>query len=836
MASIVHCINDLLAAGKITNEQADAIQRNYQRASDTFELSGYPRGQAQQMGAASALRSHRAGIAQRRRQQSLQLIAQSDAERDTLTHPRGRAAGLKALLDRDPDRAVTIESITARAGGLEALLHAKLADFLAQARTTALGLTQNTALLRDVVRERFGKATGNAQARAHSEAIGEAFEFTRQMFNRAGGAIAKLDGYGMPTAHESRLVADAAQLSRREAKLLTEAERYSRNKGAWLDFTVPLLDRDRMIGADLRPMSEPELRLLLDSTFDKIATDGLIDLVPGQRGGSKLANTRQEHRFLHFKDGDAWLAYHDRFGPSDIFATITSHLSGMAHEISLMEKFGPNPEGTYRYLRDLALRAGDLKEHSIDDKLIGSMWNVVSGKTGGGSSMAQGWTAARNWIAATRLGSGAVSALSDPAFIRQTAAWNALPASGVAKELMAQLAEMPAGERQIAAVKLGLGAEAWITRGLAANRFAEVSGLGLSAKAADFTMRASGLTKLTDAELKAWGMMVLGELGDRRALTFEQLHPDLRAGLSRFMDARAWDDLRGAPTMEPRPGAHYLSIENVLAHDALPEARRLSVARGLLNYIFETSRIAVPHPSATERAIATAGLSGDSIIGQVVRSVMQFKSFPLAIINAHVRRGIYEAGYANKARYLGGLIIGTTVMGALIVQLKDIAKGRDPREMVGDLKDAKFWGSALLQGGGAGIYGDFVYSGLFGQSRMGRGLYEEMAGPLVGTAGDVVKLTLGNIGQGLTGQDPHFVGEAIRFAGSNVPFLSSAWYARLGFERLVLDQLRLAADETSQRQMDRAVAQRQSEYNQGYWWRPGQVAPTRAPELNVVGE
>jgi hypothetical protein len=55
---------------------------------------------------------------------------------------------------------------------------------------------------------------------------------------------------------------------------------------------------------------------VLRDTFEKIRTDGWSAITPGGAGGKMLANQRAEHRFLHFSDGDAWLAYHERSAPA----------------------------------------------------------------------------------------------------------------------------------------------------------------------------------------------------------------------------------------------------------------------------------------------------------------------------------------------------------------------------------------------------------------------------------------------------------------------------------------------------------------------------------------
>jgi hypothetical protein len=68
-------------------------------------------------------------------------------------------------------------------------------------------------------------------------------------------------------------------------------------------------------------------------------------------------------------------------------------------------------------------------------------------------------------------------------------------------------------------------------------------------------------------------------------------------------------------------------------------------------------------------------------------------------MNTHIMRGVVQEGAKAKGRYFADLILSTTLMGALAMQLKEMAKGRDPRPMT----DAEFWGAAMLQGGGLGF-------------------------------------------------------------------------------------------------------------------------------------
>jgi hypothetical protein len=50
-------------------------------------------------------------------------------------------------------------------------------------------------------------------------------------------------------------------------------------------------------------------------------------------------------------------------------------------------------------------------------------------------------------------------------------------------------------------------------------------------------------------------------------------------------------------------------------------------------------------------------------------------------------------------------VVATTVLGAVSLQLKNIAAGKDPEPMFGE-HAAKFWANAAAQGGALGIFGD----------------------------------------------------------------------------------------------------------------------------------
>src|SRR5690606_33069659 len=108
---------------------------------------------------------------------------------------------------------------------------------------------------------------------------------------------------------------------------------------------------------------------------------------PGAPGkGKMLANRRAEHRFLHFADADAWLAYNGRFGAGSPFDAMMGHVDAMSRDIAAMEILGPNPEATVKWLGDSLIASaqrGDADARTIGRaeagaKQVRRLWDEYS--------------------------------------------------------------------------------------------------------------------------------------------------------------------------------------------------------------------------------------------------------------------------------------------------------------------------------------------------------------------------------------------------------------------------------------------------------------------------
>ena len=67
--------------------------------------------------------------------------------------------------------------------------------------------------------------------------------------------------------------------------------------------------------------------------------------------------------------------------------------------------------------------------------------------------------------------------------------------------------------------------------------------------------------------------------------------------------------------------------------------------------------------------------------------------------------------------------------------------------------------------------------------------------------------------------------------------LSLPFYARLVYERVLLDELQKAVDPEARKAFRRKASKLKTQFKTGYWWAPGETGPRRAPSFaNALGK
>jgi len=578
--------------------------------------------------------------------------------------------------------------------------------------------------------------------------------------------------------------------------------------------------------------------------FDNIMTDGMASHKPTMgAAGRSLANRRTDHRFFVFKSADDWLAYQKRFGDPDVFSTMMSHIDSMARDIAQMEVLGPNPNATMRWAEQLVRKQAEIADNNADgverwrtreaQRGTNMARNMAAHFTGSVNAPADGRVAfalsnVRNVLTSAQLGAAALSAISDLSFQERATTFNGLTATR-AMGRMTSLLNPANGEDRKLAVRLGLVAEEWSQVAAAHNRYVgEVATSEWAKRLSHTVMTVSGLSAWTQAGRWAFGMELLGTLADHRGKKFADLPQALQNGLRRYRLAEEWDTVRATPPYRAK-GAEFLRPADIAERTDLGEETRYRLSNALSDFISTETEYAVPSASLRARSRLIGDTAPGNFVGEMVRSAAMYKSFPVTLMHTHLMRGVNQVarnGWKGSG-YLAALMISTTLMGALAMNLKEISKGRDPRDMT----DWKAWSAAALQGGGLGIWGDFLFSDA---TRYGSSWAEMLAGPVVGLADDVARETIvANVQRAMAGEDTQLPADVVGLLSRYTPG-SSYWLGRVALERKVWDQLEMWVDPDAARRLANQERDRIRDFGNEYWWAPGEAAPSRGPELGAA--
>lgn len=810
------CVADAVAQGRVSEAMAARVTKRVEELLD----KGLTEAEAMRQAARDVLLA----AAEKKRQTTKRIVLAARNVALAESHPKGFAAGVRALLARDLYQAATYSNVESRQRAIRGLAHARLVAFLDRFRSKALGLMRDQEGLEQFVRALYGES-GDATVAGLARAWDETTEMLRQRFIAAGGSkLTQRDEWRLPQQWDPAKLRAAG----RDAYLTWMHQELAAGR---------LRIRDYDTGLDANPLRVAEI---LSNAYDRIVSEGLVDLVPGRVEASRiLADRHAQTRAFEWQTADAWLAFNERFGVGNrhLYDLLNGHIDAMARDIAMLEVLGPNPEWMVRYLRDTAMKRAETPEAAKRQAwLIDSTWHWVSGAA---NTPVHEWTATamrelRGWLTAAQLGGAFISSMSDFATMRQVAAWNGAGFTRVLRRYLRLMNPADDADRQLA-VRAGLIAEAWAQRAAGAMRYqADVVGTGLGSRFADVIMRASLLAPHTQAGRWAVSLELLAAAGESAGRTWDQLNPALRRGMSAYgIGPAEWDAARAAGVVQ-EGGLTLLSPE-ALARTAdvkTPEGRaQVALATRLLEWAQTEARLALPEVGATERALTLGQTRPGTFVGEFFRSAMQFKSFPVAVMLMHLGRGLNAARQGDYGRYLASFTVAMTAAGALTLQLKQIAQGRDPRDMT----DWRFWAAAYAQGGGAGILGDFVYSAI---TRTDQDFYALMfGGPTGGLLSDIAKVA----GLNLSALDDERRERALgadlaRLARRYTPG-TTLWYSRLAMDRLLWDELQRAVDDEAPRRWRQIERRWLREYDQEFWWAPGERAPRRGPALGrAVGQ
>jgi hypothetical protein len=711
-------------------------------------------------------------------------------------------------------------------------------------------------------------------AREFAQIIFKYQEAVRTQKNNAGAWIAKLPDYITHQSHDMFKVRRASfeagknkgkgGLNRvRDFFSSDEAEHYK----AWRDFITPLLDEEKTFGDMTPEQSERWIKHVWRNiaSGEHLKSASMADGFPAH---GSLANRMSQPRILHFKDADARFQYDTAFGRGgSLFERSMLQLQRSGHDIALMRRFGPNPHETFtrlkkgvRLLTEDSVAARDASKWSGDERILDAYFAELTGDafTPGTDPFSTALRSSRVIATLSKLGSAVISSMTDTGIASSELQYHGISLGQSWKTQLDGLFQGRGKRGQERAEWMRQASEFGVAidelRSAVWSRFsAEDAMPGWAARTQHFFFKANGLMWWTDTLRMANAQAISHNLALNATRPMPSLDVKLQRLLKSFdISAGEWDLMRGSATdvvngkeyFSPKAATRITDVEiaQLLNDEGVKfTPRRIQERRNLLHtkfrdFISSRADYAIITPGPRTRTFMTGsrfGIAPGTPAAELMRSVSQFKSFPAAVIEKVWGREVFGYGESGAVRdvsksgmgQLAQFIVYSTFLGFASMYMKAVFGGRTIRPPENGQEGTSMLLASFLQGGGAGIYGDF----LFGQAkdRFGHSAFSSLLGPTFGSIEDLYGMARGAPGAigsmtGLKDDDGKAAGAwaAHTFSTglSHTPFIN-LFYTRMALDYAILYRLQ---EEISPGYLKRMEKRASEDRNQDFIFPPSE--------------
>jgi uncharacterized lipoprotein YehR (DUF1307 family) len=715
---------------------------------------------------------------------------------------------------------ITRDSIGARQQALEEMEITRLVKAINDIGDGAWDNLSSGKMDLEIDMEMRGIDTGLKEAAAIAKVLKTTQADLRKQLNDLGANIGELDDWITRMTHNTEKMARASEGSR----LISD------NRIAWREFIKTRLDLKRTFAN----VNEPkEIDKILDDIFDSLMSgdhtkhDGAGSIY----GTKNVANKLNASRVLHFKNAQARQEYSVKFGEPSLKENVLGVITSSSRNIALMQTLGTNPKDTLEKVLSLLRK----KYKNTDPKIIGKLnfktfaneFAEIDGSINGIANelLAKTGMIIRSTGAMARLGMVQITSIGDiPQYMGTTNFQGRGLLSGLFEALTGlfnandraamEVLQVVSNSYSATAYRgnvYSAGNDSWGRTGELQNTFFKWTGLnGWVSR-----LKSSMILGLS----RHYGMLADTKLSD---LTLRERNFLTLYGI----DEGKWNMLRSIKTLDVE-NKRYMTAEGVdeISDDIINKyvGRKLS-QREIRNFkkdleltwrnvLVDQGMHGSPEPDAKVRAIMNQGLEKGTPMGETIRFIMQFKGFPISMWKKIIGREFNsygaDEGKLPMIKGLTSLLIMGTIFGYIAMSIKDMLRGRSPR----DPKKGGTILQAFVQGGGAGIYGDFIVSEI--QNEYGNGMFETALGP---TAGDIKKFM--DMIQSMN--EPKKAGKKFyQLAEGHTPFLN-LYYTKAAYDYLIGYQIKEFLDPGYFKRMKR---KHEEQRGQKYYMKPGSIIP-----------
>jgi hypothetical protein len=584
-----------------------------------------------------------------------------------------------------------------------------------------------------------------------AKVIHEFSETIRLKYNNFGANISKLPGWIVRQSHDPFQLRNAMDvLNLKNNKNIKEINGSAeRNIAAWKGYIKPKLDERTFEGVDAKDRDQ-----FLTYVYNSLIRNEhqIAEGAGGHYGGKSITSKLNAKRVLHFKTADDWFDYNSKFGGGNLRESLFAGFNYAGRNIGLMSTLGTNPKAGFekigRLVENNLIKKGQQgKAQKVGDYLkIQGRYERHFAEIDGSVNSINSFSGAR-WSGITRsilsmakLGGAVVSALADVHLYGRELKYQGRTYLGGIAEAMTRLGKIKNSKRKIEiAEQLGFMADN-VIYDLAA-RYSTGDTLNKSFTKLQRTFFKLNLLQWWTNSLKEGAMLGMGNyVAKQRNIAFNNLDSKFKRLINHFgIDEKIWNTIRKMDVEKAEDGKEFFSVRQIdnLSDDTIKSLanldkmskRQIDIFKDNLKtkvsgMFLDRSTYAVIEPDARTRSFMKGGLHAGTIPGEAMRFMFQFKAFPLAILQKAMGREISSFRAGNYGEGFWGvvsLIVGSGMFGYISMTAKDLIRGKSPK----DPTKKKTFFNAMLQGGGLGIYGDF----LFGQSFSGLDILATAGGP-----------------------------------------------------------------------------------------------------------
>ena len=657
-------------------------------------------------------------------------------------------------------------------------------------------------------------------------------ETIRLKLNDRGANIQKLWGYIVRQSHDPYSIRDAAK---KLGKNLDEIEvdpnlkgtdiNYNKNFTAWKNFVLEKLDQERTFAGvdDIDQFMLFTYNSLVKN--ENLKSDG-ADFSYGARATKDVAKSSKFKRVLHFKTADDWFDYNDVFGVGNLKESFFSGLQTAGRNMGIMDTLGTKPRENFEKIRKAIAKrmVSEGRDQSlVSAKQFNKYLSVVDGSiyTVEKFGVAKYSAIIRAFQSMAKLGAATISAAADIGLYGSEMRYQGRSFLGGMAEALKSLARIKnTKQKKEIAEMSGFIADNTIYDIAGRYQVGDNLSKGFT-KAQRFFFKVNLLSWWTNT-LKEGAMLGMSNyFAKQKNLSFDSLNPQLKSLFKIYnIDSTKWNIIRKTTMEKADDGTEFINIalldqisdadvKKITGIDDLT-AREISIEKdkfkaSVSGILLDRSIYAVIEPDARVRGFMTQNQLAGTGPGEAIRFFGQFKAFPISIVMKVLGREMdYFKGGKDDVKNgiigLGAIIITSGLLGYLSMTIKDLLKGRSPR----DPTKFKTVMAAFLQGGGLGIYGDV----LFQETRGGGDIIGQFAGPFPLTAFDLVQA----IKYGIRGEGGKAGRTAYAAVSSSIPFLN-LFYLKTAFDYLIGYQIMETMSPGTLRRLERRMKR---DYNQDF--------------------